>query len=62
MPNLNNEGFAFAPQSTCSAGRKAVFWADDSETAGISIRSASIPCATFSRSPATFRRPDGVER
>jgi hypothetical protein len=61
MPNLNNEGFAFAPQSTCSAGRKDVFWADDSETGGISIRSASIPCATFSRAPISFRRPGGLD-
>jgi len=61
MPNLNNEGFAFAPQSTCVAGRKAVFWADDAETGGISIRSASIPCTTFSRAPATFRRSGGLE-
>ena len=62
MPNINNEGFAFAPQSACTAGRKSVFWADDSETAGHAIRAASIPCAAFtpkapaSRAGATYRR------
>jgi hypothetical protein len=62
MPNINNEGFAFAPQSACVSGRKAVFWADDSETAGHAIRTASIPCAAFtpkapaSRAGATYRR------
>ena len=34
MPNINNEGFAVAPQSECVNGRKPVFWSDDSETAG----------------------------
>ena len=61
LPNINNEGFAFAPQSVCAGGRRPVFWADDSETAGHSIRSASIPCATFSRAPSTFRRPGGLD-
>ena len=32
MPNLNNEGFAIAPQAECVNGRKPVFWADDSNT------------------------------
>ena len=59
LPNINNEGFAFAPQSACMAGRKSVFWADDSETAGHSIRSATIPCATFSRAPINFQRAGG---
>lgn len=59
LPNINNEGFAFAPQSACAAGRKSVFWADDSETAGHSIRSATIPCTTFSRAPINFRRAGG---
>ncbi|MHB1329869.1 MAG: lamin tail domain-containing protein, partial [Gemmatimonadales bacterium] len=47
MPNLNNEGFAVAPQSACVAGMKPVFWADDSETEGHAIRRASLPCARF---------------
>lgn len=48
MPNINNEGFAFAPQSECVSGRKPVFWADDSETGGHAIRRASMPCTAFS--------------
>ena len=46
MPNLNNEGFAFAPNAECVSGRKPVFWADDSETGGRAIRQASITCGT----------------
>jgi hypothetical protein len=47
MPNLNNEGFALATQSTCVAGFKPVFWSDDGETGGHSIRQASLPCVRF---------------
>jgi len=50
MPNINNEGFAFAPGAECVAGRKPVFWADDSETGGHAIRAASIPCGAISSS------------
>jgi hypothetical protein len=48
MPNINNEGFTFAPNSECVANKKPVFWADDNETAGHTIRSATMPCGTFS--------------
>ena len=44
MPNLNNEGFAIAPQASCTDGRKAVWWADDGETGGVSLRSGDVPC------------------
>jgi hypothetical protein len=47
MPNINNEGFGFAPQSRCVAGLKPAFWSDDSETGGHAIRQASIPCVKF---------------
>ncbi|MES2176884.1 MAG: hypothetical protein V4550_03380 [Gemmatimonadota bacterium] len=47
MPNLNNEGFAISPQSECVAGRNLVYWSDDSETGGHSIRRASITCTLF---------------
>jgi hypothetical protein len=47
MPNINNEGFAIAPQAECVAGRKFAYWSDDSETGGHSIRRASIPCIAF---------------
>ncbi|GAB3863564.1 lamin tail domain-containing protein [Dactylosporangium cerinum] len=44
MPNLNNEGFAIAPQSACAAGRKPVFWSDDSGTDGHALRGGTIAC------------------
>jgi hypothetical protein len=47
MPNINNEGFTMTPQAECVNNRKPVFWADDNETAGHSIRRASIPCTKF---------------
>ena len=47
MPNLNNEGFAFVANNECVANRKTAFWADDSETGGHAIRTASMPCGTF---------------
>jgi hypothetical protein len=47
MPNLNNEGIAFAPESECSNGQKAFFWVDDSETGGHSVRRDTIPCGSF---------------
>ncbi|GAA4714330.1 lamin tail domain-containing protein [Nocardioides conyzicola] len=47
MPNLNNEGFAVAPQSTCVAGKKEVVWSDDGDTDGHSLRSGTFPCDKF---------------
>ena len=44
MPNLNNEGFAIAPQSECVGGRKPVFWSDDSNTDGHALRGGTITC------------------
>ena len=44
MPNLNNEGFAIAPAALCSGGLKPVYWADDGETGGHSIRQGTLPC------------------
>lgn len=46
MPNLNNEGFAIAPQSTCVGGTKEVVWADDGDTDGHSLRRGTISCST----------------
>jgi len=59
MPNLNNEGFAFAPQAECAGGLRSVFWADDGETGGHSLRAAAIPCGPV---PATFRGSRAVRR
>lgn len=44
MPNLNNEGLALAPQSSCLAGGKEVVWSDDGDTDGHSLRSGTVPC------------------
>ena len=44
MPDINNEGIAFAPESECTAGQKAFFWADDSSTGGHALRRDSVPC------------------
>ncbi|MEO8620981.1 MAG: lamin tail domain-containing protein [bacterium] len=47
MPNINNEGFAVAPTSECIAGKRFVYWSDDSETGGHAIRRATFPCAAL---------------
>ncbi|MSZ75877.1 MAG: hypothetical protein F2667_02060, partial [Actinobacteria bacterium] len=44
MPNLNNEGFAIAPQSQCVGGTKPVVWSDDSNTGGHALRAGTISC------------------
>jgi hypothetical protein len=44
MPNYNNEGFALAPQSTCSGGFKQVLWSDDSNDKSHALRSGTISC------------------
>ena len=47
MPNINNEGFATTPESTCVAGFKSVFYSDDGNTNLHAIRRDSIPCGAF---------------
>jgi hypothetical protein len=47
MPNLNNEGFAFAPLSECVGGLRPVFWADDGETGGFALRRGTLTCQPF---------------
>jgi hypothetical protein len=44
LPNANNEGFAIAPNSECASGLKSVFWSDDNNTSGHSLRRGTIPC------------------
>jgi Ca2+-binding RTX toxin-like protein len=44
LPNLNHEGFAIAPQSSCVAGRKPAVWSDDSNTGGHALRAGTITC------------------
>jgi hypothetical protein len=48
MPDINNEGFAIAPAALCSNNRKPAYWADDSETSGVALRSGTVPCAVAS--------------
>ncbi|HEY3477333.1 MAG TPA: esterase-like activity of phytase family protein [Streptomyces sp.] len=47
MPNYNNEGFAIAPASTCSAGHKAVVWADDGNDDDHALRTGTLPCVSL---------------
>lgn len=47
MPNINNEGFALAPEASCVGGFKAVFYSDDSNSGQHAIRRDSIPCGPF---------------
>ncbi|GAB2915946.1 lamin tail domain-containing protein [Rhodococcus aerolatus] len=53
MPNLNNEGFAIAPQSSCVAGVKPVFWSDDSNTDGHALRTGTLRCTPLDTSAPT---------
>ena len=52
MPNLNNEGFAIAPQAECVNGLKPVFWADDSNTGGHALRAGTLNCTVPDAGPA----------
>ncbi|HYQ30113.1 MAG TPA: lamin tail domain-containing protein [Polyangiaceae bacterium] len=47
MPNINNEGFAIAPEASCVGGFKSVFYSDDSNTSLHAIRRDAIPCGPF---------------
>jgi hypothetical protein len=47
MPDLNNEGFVMAPQAECVGGFKPVFWTDDGQSGGYSIRRGTVSCAPF---------------
>jgi hypothetical protein len=47
MPNLNNEGFSFAPLRACVAGQRPAFWADDNQTGGFAIRQGAVTCSPF---------------
>jgi len=47
MPNLNNEGFTFAPLAECVGGKRPALWADDGETGGFSLRLGTVTCTPF---------------
>ena len=44
MDNLNNEGFAIAPQAECVNGVKPTFYAEDSDANGNTLRGGTINC------------------
>jgi hypothetical protein len=44
MPNLNNEGLAIAPLTECTGDVRPVFYSDDSDTAGNSLRQGTVNC------------------
>lgn len=44
MGNLNNEGMAIAPRSTCADGAQSVIWTDDGDTDGFSLRAGTLRC------------------
>lgn len=44
LPDVNDEGFAIAPQSSRVDGRKPVFWSDDSATDGHALRAGTLRC------------------
>lgn len=45
MPNYNNEGFAIAPRTACTAGHKPVIWSDDTNHGGHALRAGTLNCA-----------------
>ena len=59
MANLNNEGFAIAPQAECVNGLKPTFYTDDSNTGGHALRTGKIACkAAPQPGPTRPRRTD----
>ena len=47
MPtSMNTEGFAITPNSECVNDLKPVYWSDDGDTGGFSLRRGSISCLT----------------
>ncbi|MDX6534155.1 MAG: hypothetical protein QOF68_1899 [Gaiellales bacterium] len=59
MANLNNEGFAIAPQEECVNSLKPVFWADDSSTDSHALRSGTIGCTVLPAPPGESPPPGG---
>jgi hypothetical protein len=44
LKDLNSEGLALAPETECIDDQRAVFWSDDDESGGYSIRRAAVTC------------------
>jgi hypothetical protein len=57
MANLNNEGFAIAPQTECVNSLKPVFWSDDSNTASHALRTGTIACTDLPPAPGGGQQP-----
>jgi Lamin Tail Domain/Esterase-like activity of phytase len=57
MPNINNEGFAIAPQSECKNGLKPVFYSDDDNTDSHALRTGMINCTPLPQQPASPQTP-----
>ena len=51
MANLNNEGFAIAPQAECLGGVKPVFWANDANTDKHALRTGTLNCTVLETPP-----------
>ena len=62
MPNLNNEGMALAPWSTCVEGVQEVVWADDGDTDGHSLRAGTLPCNEFQLENTALPRIQGTPK
>ncbi len=56
VQNLNNEGFAIAPQAECVSGLKPVFWSDDGNVGGTPLRTGKLNC-TVPAPPAVTPTP-----
>ena len=57
MDNLNNEGFAIAPQAECVNGLKPTFYTDDSNAGGHALRTGKIACKAPAPSPQPGPNP-----
>lgn len=44
MANLNTEGFAITPVEECVDGLRPVYWSDDNDTDGHSLRTGTLAC------------------
>jgi hypothetical protein len=47
LPDSNNEGITFAPESQCVSGRKAFFWSDDSNINMHALRRGAVNCGVL---------------
>jgi hypothetical protein len=57
MPNVNNEGFAIAPNAQCTDGLKPAIWSDDNGTDGHSLRQGTIACLADAVAPVPVPSP-----